>query len=637
MGLAVLLAACGGGGGSAEPSASWPAGGSGGTTGLVPAAPAPGAVLVADSAAYRPLRAGTRWDYVEIRSTLQPQLLVVAEMSAGAGGRFVEQRPGATQTVEYWRTPEGDTFAGAELPLGPGRSLRLSGPDLTRELRAGQQITAFDTRRTDIGTDIDGDGRNDGADIASWRVVVGFEDIALPASARPVRALRLDDQVVLRTLSSRGGVLAVNTQRSSSWYRAGVGLVRTAVWADAAATNASRDEQLVGYDGVDRGFGFTSLPRAAGTGGQAVPFGSGYLSLDPSASTLLRAGARGERLGESPAHRPGEPSFHRQLLPTAAGLRMAAVYNAGDGRPTRFELDAIDTEGRLLPGPRAVHTFVPFLNLVPGSFGDVSMASHAASGVLWMACRETDIVPQPDGSLLAERKLVLRRYTADGELLGVLRLPMPVAGSTRRPQVLALADRALVLASVSAGQGEHRLVEVGNDGRVLIDRRYPLVAASDGSADGLVAELRVVGDVRWLVWAGPTAPGSALQRPFGMRLAADGTPLDVADSLAGALDSALPWPDGLRTVSWPVSAFPVAGPQWALPASRLMPGGLLQPGIAVFDAGGGDPRRQPPARWAPLPSGQGSIPWVTLADRTLFDNGYGGVFGTEPNTVYWHE
>jgi hypothetical protein len=203
--------------------------------------------------------------------------------------------------------------------------------------------------------------------------------------------------------------------------------------------------------------------------------------------------------------------------------------------------------------------------------------------------------------------------------------------------VLALADRALVLASENSGRGEHRLVEVGNDGRVLIDRRYPLAAESEGFGDSPVAEVRVAGAVRWLVWAGPTATGTALQRPYGMRLAADGTPLDVADSLVGALNSALPWPDGVRTVSWPFNAFLAPGPQWMLPASRVLPGGLLQPGIAVFDARNGDPRAQPAARWISIPSNQGTIPWVMLSDRTLFDNGYGGIYDTNPNTVLWHE
>ena len=643
---AALLVACGGGGGGGEPAApSWPAGGANGTTGLVPAAPAPGALLVPDSAVYRPLRAGSRWQYRQAINTRQPAPTVEVAMRAGSADRFVESRTdtgtatGSDQTIEFWRAANGDTLASLSLPLGVGRSITLSGPDLTRELRAGQLITAFDTRRADIGVDLDGDGRPDGADLAYWRVVVGFENLDLPASSRPVRALRVNDHFVVRTLSSRGGVIASSTVYASTWYREGSGVVRTVLWSDATATAATSDELLVGYDGVDRGFGATALARAAGSGGQAVPLGSGYLALADDGQTLVRANARGERLGESSARRPGEPNWHRQLLPTASGIRMAAVFHRGDSRPSQFELDALDAEGLLLPGPRAVHTFAPVLQLSDSPFSAVGVGSHPASDVIWLAYRDSATVPLPGGGFTSEPRLVLLRYTADGVLLGSMTLPSAQDRSTRRPQVLALADRAFVLISESSGVGTgvHRLVEMDNGGRVLIDRRYALVTPSDTIGDRVVGQVRVVGAQRWLVWADPLPSGVGSIRPHAMRLAPDGTPLDVADTAAGALGSALPWPDGLSLSAWPVNALQEAGQRWTFPVSSALPGGTSQIGIAVFDASGGDPRAQPVVRWTPLPSNQGNRPWVTLPDRTLFDSGYGVRFDGNFSTVLWHE
>ena len=52
-----LVAACGGGGGSSG------GGGTSGSTGFIPAAAAPGAVLYARGTDVRPVRAGARWVY----------------------------------------------------------------------------------------------------------------------------------------------------------------------------------------------------------------------------------------------------------------------------------------------------------------------------------------------------------------------------------------------------------------------------------------------------------------------------------------------------------------------------------------------------------------------------------------------
>ncbi len=637
--MTALLVACGGGGGGDPAAPSWPAGGANGTTGLVPAAPAPGALLVLDSAVYRPLRDASRWQYLQGIATRQPPPTVEVAMRAGTADRFVESRTGTDQAIEFWRAANGDTLASIAIPVAPGRSLTLSGPDLTRELRAGQLITAFDTRRADIGADVDGDGRPDGADLAYWRVVVGFENVDLPASPRPVRALRVNDQITVRTLSSRGGVIASSTLYSSSWYREGTGVVRTILWSDATATTATSDELLVGYDGVDRGFGATALPRAAGSGGQAVPLGSGYMVLDRSSDTLVRANARGERLAAFSNRRPDGTIAGGQLLPTASGMRMAAVFHRGDSRPSQFELDALDAEGRLLPGPRAVHTFAPVVQLNASPFSEVGVGSHPASDVIWLAYRETATVPLPDGGITSEPRLVLLRYTADGVLLGSLTLPSAEYRSRRQPQVLALADRAFVIISESSGVGTgvHRLVEMDNGGRVLIDRRYTLVTPSDTFGERVVGQVRVVGAQRWLVWADPQPSGVGSVRPYAMRLAANGTPLDAADTPAGALGSALPWPDGLTLSAWPSNALPEAWARWMFPVSRAVPGGRSQIGVALFDAGGGDPRAQPVVRWTPLPDNQGHRPWVTLSDRTLFDSGYGALFDGNASTVLWHE
>jgi hypothetical protein len=601
LALACLLAACGGGGGgggggTGGGTVTPPATGggtvtppaTGGSTGLVPTEPAAGQMLVSDSAVLRPLAVGLSWQYRQFTPFIGPSHTRVTIL-AGTAGRVIE-RSSDTSLVdtELSRNADGQTLASNVLPLGNGRSVTIGGVELPRELRAGQQFTVYDAR-------------TDGIDIAFWRVVVGFEDVRVPASPNPVRALRIDERGAVRNG-------AQTTQLyGSTWYAADIGIVRSVVWTDATRTASESDDRLVGFDGVSRGFGAVATTAVGAQAARAV-LEDGYISLNNTETVI--SDRNGKRVAGGSIVRAPEEIYDARLLATSAGLRVASL--ARFAVSNRFNLDALDASGQLQGarlGTLLVDSGDSFIQV---TMDFVKLVSHHASPVIWM----TYIERVNAGIGLSIQYLVVQRFDANGQPLGARQQWALPSGTTQgTPQVEAFPEElVLVLREGGVQEPERvRVRTVGNDGTLRNDRAYQV---SDRSV--ALARLIVDGSARWLAWRADDG------LPRAWRLGADGAPVGVAETVASAQASVVPLPTRLHE-QWPFTVVS-AGGRWTIAGSDFAPltdnASALptpHPVLALFDPGEGDVRNQPPPTLIRLQSGQLlGTQALRFSDRTLW-------------------
>lgn len=267
----VALGACGGGGGGGD------SGGSndpGTTTGLVPAAPTPGTVLQADATVLMPLRDGSTWHYhgYSPSGSAGSEYGVMVTLAAGTAGDFLASRKSTRANDDFVTTYQANPAGvGIIEPDGPAGA-PVSYPLLRSPVRQGDQATVLDQKDADLEMDADGDRVNDRADVGVYWVVSGIESVTLPEIGTFVRAVRVDTHYRVRLkLSGTSATQPVYEQVQSSWYAAGIGVVRstlTEVSENGTDTRLQLDERLAFWDGVTEGRG--ALPPTAVTGTQGA-------------------------------------------------------------------------------------------------------------------------------------------------------------------------------------------------------------------------------------------------------------------------------------------------------------------------------------------------------------------------------
>ena len=274
--LALLLASCGGGGGGSSGGGS---GGGGAPTGsLVPPAGPPGAVLFTDATVLRPLATGATLTYRgrDVAYTGAAPVVytnVVSQSAVGAG--FQEQ---ATNAFNAGADAIGVSVVGgtvlsvSPLDLSTGGVSSSQSVELRSPVRQNDQYTLLEQHIADVGADGDGDGRNEAADVAIYRVVVGIESIT-PENLPPLQAVRVDMIGLVRITFSRDGSSSgtVLAATQSTWYAAGIGVVRQRLTVPNSATSDHvGDEVIVAWDGLTQGFGAMSPVPAVVSGSSAA-------------------------------------------------------------------------------------------------------------------------------------------------------------------------------------------------------------------------------------------------------------------------------------------------------------------------------------------------------------------------------
>lgn len=264
--VALSLSACGGGSGGedvAPPPVPTP---DPGTSGLVPAALAPGAVLHQDALVLRPLRAGAVWNYrgVDDRNG-DPSTAIIYETATSQVEVDGVLREQASNLYADGAAVSSVFIEGGNVLLRESADFIDNGADehldtieLRSPVRVNDQYVVLDRHFDDVGEDFDGDGRNDELDLAVWRRVIGEETLEL-SNIRPVRAVRVDTELRLRVrYSSDGSYSAVVRIAEGVWYAPGIGIVRRRLdrpGTDVPAIRHVAVEELVTWDGVSEGVG----------------------------------------------------------------------------------------------------------------------------------------------------------------------------------------------------------------------------------------------------------------------------------------------------------------------------------------------------------------------------------------------
>lgn len=566
----VLLSACGGGGGvgsqpSSPPDSGIPGGGGGGpgggtgggtaTTGFVPNAPAAGEVLVPDSRTLRPLFNEALWQYRRFGDFFANESKLT--MSARADGSFQEITLDPSLFPRRLQSrPDGSTTSSWVFRIGNG-AVPISGTELTPQLRASQQIVVQDTALVEIGVDLDGDGRNDKADIAVWREVVGFENVTIPAGTAAVRALRVDDRVVVRIVPSTQAPVRFESWQSS-WYREGLGLVRQVVWTDAAKANSETDFRLSAFDSGTSGYGAMVQEDGSPVLGSPVAVSDGIVGVQANGSpTTTKLDKNGRVLSSSSVSRQEELLNVLALLPTSNGLRMVSRSFATPD--DSFNLDALDGSGRLVGSRLATLR----MNPASAAFGvsRMTLASNRDSPVIWMAFVDSDT-----NLGRTQDFLVVQRIGENGVQIGSpIKINFSSSSLYGVVDVVAYASKAAVRVRQSADSTAsvaHSVVEISNEGNVVLNRAFvPVPSSLSSDRVRLLAD----GDSRWLTWLAYgysfDAPRPA---PGAFKLAEDGSPIGVEDrpdAIQRAWVSSLP-PSLLER--WPFNATVADGEWWLI-------------------------------------------------------------------------
>lgn len=271
-----LLAACGGGGGGDGAGTTGPLSPPPqSATGLIPAAPAVGAVLYADAGQLRPLQTGGTWTYQGSHSGTSGDAASYSDKVTQADAGSGEVNETASNAFEAGADTAKISVDAAGVHstesvdlFGTGALSPLTDLELRSPVRQSDQYTVLDAKSVNLGFDADGDGTNDTADVAAYRLVVGNETVALP-NLPSLTALRVDLTILVRAYaSSTGQATPVLKFVASTWYASGIGVVRqrlTTPSEDLSSSSAGDiyDEVLTSWDGVNRGFGAMASQEAA--------------------------------------------------------------------------------------------------------------------------------------------------------------------------------------------------------------------------------------------------------------------------------------------------------------------------------------------------------------------------------------
>lgn len=438
----VLVSACGGGGSSST-------GGGGGATGsgLVPTAPALGAVITADAAVLRPLRDTAVWTYHGASTAFTgatPVSYVTRTTQAATGGAAATEsfsnggNGGAgTQSVSISGgivgAPQSIDFAGKGIPE------TLPFIELRSPVRQGDQYTIWDRHYASTNLDADGDNKPDALDVAIFGRVIGVEPLSLPGLPA-LSTVRVDVTVRARvTLSSNGQMSPVAESVIQTWYARGIGIVRQRTTLPTGNNDtAIIDEQLSLWDGIAEGFGAmvvqsTVVPLTEALFGSgstvhgAAAFSDHALALLASPfspdSTLVRLDLRGQVV--SSRIQPGIPAGSEGLVvPHQQGMLYLRQVQSQSRFTSTVELTRFDADGALvgnvagatidLTGPRTAPLFDPMHAAIDGT-------------TLWLFWHRIYSTP-----FAQERELILRPYTLDGMPLGPELVVDPVVSTAER-------------------------------------------------------------------------------------------------------------------------------------------------------------------------------------------------------------
>lgn len=463
--LAAVVAGCGGGGGgggSPAPGGEPPP--SGGVSGLVPPPPARVGNPVSDVSPLRPLRAGAVWtyrgrhqSYAGAPTTTYENVVRHADAGAGAVSESASNAFNDGLGTQLLRLTGGRIDATLSIDFtGSGSPADLVLPELQAPMYFGEQLTLLDRRFDDGGIDLDGDGRNDALDVAIFQRVVGPETLDL-RNLPTLASLRIDTVTRARfRLSRDGSTTDVAEGTQSTWYVAGVGIVRQRI--DLPSPTSGREvaeEELVSWDGLTEGLGAKPVTEAVVPASSPVHPGETLGGLRAAVSLADRAivltSLPGDPAGAGDVLLGALDKDGRvlQVRQRAAGLGPMQLLADGNGFGL-LSAPASGSDEPVLRWARYDADLNPLgsedgvaLSLAAGLLGEgmESAQGTVGDGLVWVAWIRRYTTP----SAAVERQLVVRAFDGQGQGVVPERMIATFAG-LGTPRIYSLAaNRARVI------------------------------------------------------------------------------------------------------------------------------------------------------------------------------------------------
>lgn len=198
---------------------------------------APRTEMVANADEYFPDSKGSRWRYrgQVVDTPLQKIGNGFVNVSTVKGAEtikgvhvkvFHDTNPGnhGPSDSYYRRDAAGIVYYGSE----PGTALekQLVPYQIVRfPLEFPSSFQQFDRKGLDFGSDLDGDDKNEQADVQASVAVIGKESVAVPAGAYP-DAVRIEARMTMQIHLSGDQRIAIGTDTMTAWFAKGVGLVK---------------------------------------------------------------------------------------------------------------------------------------------------------------------------------------------------------------------------------------------------------------------------------------------------------------------------------------------------------------------------------------------------------------------------
>jgi len=412
---------------------------------------------------------------------------------------------------ERWAIVGGEVQQVGQVQFVPGQPAEELRYVLLRSpVRAGDQITAF-TKHVEAWSDVDGDGKADPADWASYTRVIGAETVTL-ADGTPVSAVRVDVHLLHRVwLSKTNRYSEVLEFTWSHWFAKGLGRVRRQLPSPTpTGLILKNDERLVTADLVNAGVGTTpptplaiplNSPERAGQ-----PLSSGLHSVERVQEGVLMVSDEPvvsypprkwltllDTRGQVQWSRSGPPGL-RSFSPLGNGL---VAWESGE---TSARIQCLDARGnQLTAAPQTLDMGSdsdPAAMLV--GLRNVEIAADTQS--LWATAVRTDMVRQPDGFTVVRDSVVVRGFDTEGRPLTE---PLMLGVDERdghmnfHPRLAAVDGRAVVAwAQTVGGVPQIRLVSVNSQGQV--SQGAPISDGINVSSDAL--SVRASAGGASLVW-----------------------------------------------------------------------------------------------------------------------------------------
>jgi hypothetical protein len=557
--LAAMSSGCGGGGGGGSAAPSSP----GDSSSLIPAAPAIGATLYPTASTLRPLRAGARWVYRTDDRTQGQFVETIVSQTAAANGSVTEidsSDPQATSELSV-EAGSGTVNFSVSLELVPNWTpVIIAGPELRSPVRQGDQYNLIEQRFDNQPIDIDGDGKFDTVDVASYRRIIGNEPVTLPNRTQALTALRVDTVVTIRINPSTRSAPQVTSSGVSTWYASGIGVVRQVIASSDPSRSFDEESLLLGWDGITEGWGFVTQPAqlqssvVPGSSSAWVPGALSALALPDgaliaTASSLHRVDSRGKVQSiEAP------PAGQYQGL-----MRLSAGNRWLTGSWPNYQMYALSDSGATL-GTGALASFT-LGSTDPETLVEYPLAMDGNPGAdhFWIASQRTVSVPSAGTTA---NLLVLQVIGADGST-DRPEIVIPVGSPQFIPGVRLAARASGVLATwtetTASTNNRVHYASITTDGQVEYHRSIAVFALD------VVDGLRPLVDdgLGWLVWRGPTLSGSG---PVAHAVRVDSS---------GNLEGVAPDENGLRSA--------VVGP-FSAEASASWPTGFTAANGGLFGA-----------------------------------------------------